>query len=458
MKDYLLIIGIMTGNSLDGADVVLTKFYKDGKIEDIASFSLPAPSEQYTQLKQLRSFINDHQGNMELVANTYPNFGQILDSYTCFVADAVHGLLDKAHTSASEVDLIGFHGQTCAHFPPSQAKGARPYTVQLGDGQKLAKLTGINVAFDFRSDDLLAGGEGAPLAPMHNKHIAQSLGFPITFINGGNTSNVAHISGDEVMGWDAGPFNHFPDLIARKYFNQTCDHDGNIGRIGKIHEPLLAQLFSHAAIMASGGNFLDIPPPKSSDPQWYKTVPLLDDDTISAADKMRTAEYFSAYLTFHTLGHTPKDFSLPSKFAVFGGGWRNPIVMADFMDLLNGRPPVTLPEHTEIFDHIRSRIGSSPEVKLSHEYGFDGTMMEARIFADLARCLIVGKAFTTPQTTGVQKPVICGVIAYADIVTQNLKDWMGAYGTQPLVSAAKWSRASIPSRQYTKTFIAHLEP
>lgn len=441
MKEYILTIGLMTGNSLDGADAVLTKFYRDGRIEDIASFSLSAPPEQYDQLKNLRTFVNDKKGNMVLVASTYPDFDKVLDTYTCFVAEAVKGLLAKAKTSAREVDIIGFHGQTCAHFPPSQAKGEKPFTVQLGDGQKLAHLTGITVAFDFRSDDLLAGGEGAPLAPMHNKHIAESLGFPVTFINGGNTSNLAHIAGDKVMGWDAGPFNHFPDLLVRKYYNQPCDTDGAIGRTGKINVPLLKQLFEHGAVMAGGGNFLEAPPPKSSDPQWYKSVPLLEDESISPADKIRTAEYFSAYQTFHSLGHTPENFPLPSRFAVFGGGWLNSLIMEDFIALLKGAAPVVLPEHQDRFQVIRARI-PSPDVQFSQAYGFDGKMMEARIFADLARCLVVGKPFTTPETTGVRRPIVCGVIAYADVVAQNLKDWIASAGTNPPVSSERWSRAS----------------
>lgn len=442
MKDSLTIIGVMTGNSLDGADVVATRFYKDGRIEDIASHSLAAPPSQYSALKNLRDEINTQKGRMAQVAKTYPNFDGVLDAYTQFVAQAIHELMTKAKIPAEEIDLIGFHGQTCAHLPPSQAKGAKPYTVQLCDGKKLAELTGISVAFDFRSDDLKSGGEGAPLAPMHNKHIAKALGFPITFINGGNTSNLAHIAHDKVMGWDAGPFNHFPDLLTRKYFGQPCDTGGEIGRRGTISVPLLEQLFSQSAIVAGGGNFLEAPPPKSSDPQYYKSVPLLDDLAFSAADKVRTAEYFSAYLTFHSLGHTPLDFPLPSRFAVFGGGWKNPLIMADFTDLIKGTAPVVLPQHAERFTQIRARMGDDVSVKFSHTYGFDGTMMEARIFADLARCLVIGKPFTTPQTTGVKNPPVCGVMAYANHVTQNLRDWIRTAGTNPPTSETCWSRAS----------------
>lgn len=445
MKDHLTIVGSMTGNSLDGADAVLTRIYRDGRIEDVAGFSLPAPPAQYAQLKDLRDFINqpENKGNMARVARTYPQFDQVLDAYTGFVAQSVRGVIDKAGIPLHEVDLIGFHGQTCAHLPPSQASNTKPYTVQLGDGKKLAQLTGLPVAFDFRSDDLMNGGEGAPLAPMHNKHIAESLGFPITFINGGNTSNVAHIAQDRVIGWDAGPFNHFPDMLTRKYFNQPCDTEGAIGRTGHIHLPLLTQLFKEGAVIASGGNFLDAPPPKSSDPKWYKTVPLLDDPSILPADKVRTAEYYAAYLTFHTLGHTPADFPLPSRFAVFGGGWRNPVVMEDFTQLANGTAPIVLPEHAQRFAHIRSRISASPDIKFSQEYGFDGTMMEARIFADLARCRIIGRPFTTAQTTGVKQPVVCGVMAYPDgPVSSNLEEWIAASGTRPPISNARWSRAS----------------
>jgi len=453
MKDYLSIIGVMTGNSLDAADVVLTNFYKDGRIEDVDLFSVPYPEELYKGLKDLRQFIMDNDGDMQLVAKNYADFDNVLNKYTQIVADAVNGLINKSGLTSGDIDLIGFHGQTCAHKPPSVAKGSATYTVQVGDGNRLAELTGIKVAYDFRSDDVMAGGEGAPLAPKHNQHLAEALkvkgDFPITFINGGNTSNLAHTTVDNkgntaLMGWDAGPFNHLPDYISRKYFNVPCDMNGNIGSRGKINMDLLKELFEGAAVKSDGSNFLESAPPKSSDPQWYKVTSMLDGDKISPEDKLRTVEYFAAYITYHTLGHTPDNLELPHKFAVFGGGWKNPIVKKDFESLVNGEHECVLPGHEIWFKNINKRIGNAAEVKFSNDYGFDGTSMEARIFADMARCLITGEPFSEPSTTGVKHSVVCGIITVAGNMTDNLKKWIKEYKTpvENRTFAVKWSRAS----------------
>jgi len=96
----------------------------------------------------------------------------------------------------------------------------------------------------------------------------------------------------------------------------------------------------------------------------------------------------------------------------------------------------------ECFQQIRARLGAASDVKFSNEYGIDGGMMEARIFADLARCLVIGKPFTTPEMTGVKLPVVCGVMSGTGYMTQNLKDWIAAHGTNPPISATKWSRAA----------------
>lgn len=476
MKDHLLTIGIMTGNSLDAADVVLTAFHKDGTIKDLSFHSLKSPIELADKLRDLRTFINARNGDMVYVANHYQhvatgqNFDTVLNEYMSFVAQAVQNLLAEArikpdipaHYNVSEIDVIGFHGQTCAHSPPS-AKNNSVYTVQIGDGQKLSDLIGIPVIYDFRSDDVMNGGEGAPFAPRHNEHISEPLkatgDFPITFINAGNTSNLAHIStkADGTMvtlGWDAGPFNHLPDGLMRKYANKQSDENGALGKTGKINMALLEQLFHEAAIKADGTNFLQALPPKSSDPQWYRWPSLLDDSSIPLQDRVRTAEYFSAYLTYHALGHTPADITLPSTFALFGGGWKNPVIWQDFSDLVEGNKASlpTLPEHQEWFERIEQRLkktGKAPKIQWANDFGFDGQAMEARIFADMARCYIINKPFTTPEMTKVKQPTSCGLLCYPHKnptkASQNLQQWLAQRAPSPLsVSGrdSRWSRAS----------------
>ena len=190
----------MTGNSLDGADLVLTRFGRDdGAMVDLATHSVPFPEDLKDDLRAVRAAVNAAEGWVDQAVADLGSaaFDRTLGRYTTLLAGAVADLRGLA---GADVDLIGLHGQTCAHRPPSIAGAGGAYTVQLGDGQGLADRTGITVVDDFRSDDLMAGGEGAPLAPMHHRHLAEVARargrFPIAFCNGGNTGNVSVISVD----------------------------------------------------------------------------------------------------------------------------------------------------------------------------------------------------------------------------------------------------------------------
>ena len=217
-------IGVMTGNSLDGVDAVLTDFSGD-KITDIASVSLPFPVDLTRDLLAFRALV---KGKAVSEFENAPLFADVLSRSTALVAEAVNAIKQP------DVVAVGLHGQTCDHFPPSVANGEKPYTLQIFDAQKLADLTGIPVIYDFRSDDMMNGGEGAPLAPAHNAHIAADMrakGFDsVAFCNAGNTGNIAVIAGDTVLGWDVGAFNHFADKLTREYKGVPCDTNGRFGK------------------------------------------------------------------------------------------------------------------------------------------------------------------------------------------------------------------------------------
>lgn len=412
-------IGVMTGNSLDAVDVVLTEF-QDARIQDICGLSIDIPIEIGNRFRQLKFMLSHNNCDIETIAAKPENhFSELHDSYIQLVADTINQLLQQNGIAKEMVDLIGFHGQTCSHCPPSIAHSRDPnqiYTLQIGSGQMLSDLTGIPVAFDFRSDDLMNLGEGAPLAPLHNQHIAADLKqkeiFPIAFCNGGNTGNIAIISRDKitgreiVIGWDTGPFNHFIDLMMREFKKQPCDLDGETGKLGKINYRLLRKLFENSALTHNQDNFITMMPPKSSDPAWYHTIPELLEEAIPFADRIRTLEYFSAYAFVYNLGYIPQNYDFPKYFLVFGGGWRNPLIFTDFKNLLAGKVEV-LPEHQEHFNRI---FTPQPQVEWSDVYGYNGKYMEARIFADMAHCKLTKEPFTYPETTGCLQPTVGGII------------------------------------------------
>jgi anhydro-N-acetylmuramic acid kinase len=498
-RDYLLSIGVMTGNSLDGIDVVLSLFDERGNIEDLKAHSVGLKTDLGTQLRNLRDVINQCQGDMNRAVsmfdqnkNQHGTFDIVQTSYIRAISQAIKELVKLAKEDASvasrfdleKIDVIGFHGQTCAHFPPSIAKTKDPevvYTCQIGDGQMLADLTGITVVYDFRSDDLMNGGEAAPLAPVHHQHLAEQMKrqgrFPVAFCNAGNTGNFTAISLNSktneltVIGWDTGPFNNYPDKLMQGERNEHCDRDGRIGEKGRVNQSLLRLLFDTAVVTNDGLNFLLQPPPKSSDPQWYKLIPELsgklpvDGDVLSFEDRIRTAEYFSAYAYVWALTMIPEHIQMPNHFALCGGGWKNPISRSHFAELLCGDldKQVVLTEHKDAFEKVRARglrsagttgnqSGGQIHVELSENYGFDGTAMEARIFADAAVCRIKGEAFTRPSTTGVKSDTTAGIIRFPggkeNNATPALLDWLSKYKSRDLtldrpgIFDRRWGRAS----------------
>lgn len=411
-------IGVMTGNSLDAVDVVLTEFDQE-TIKDICALTLDYPKSLTTDLLKLRELIKQEKSVIENVADNQ-FFIDTVNTYSKLVAKAVNDLVLQNNIDKNEVAAIGFHGQTCDHFPPSIAKDEPPYTLQIGNAQLLADLTGIKVIYDFRSDDIMNGGEGAPLAPIHNQHISRDLKskglFPVAFCNAGNTGNIAIITEDKnqkpvVMGWDVGPFNHLSDYLMRTYKNKPFDKDGEEAKKGKVNPELLEKLFYNVAINNSGNNFYLQSPPKSSDPSWYRIVDDLKDLTYGFADTLRTVEYLSAYTFFHSLSHVPLNLKMPSDFMVFGGGWKNPVAFSDFKNLLSGKGFI-LEEHQETFAIISSRFKKDCTIDWSDKYGYSGQYMEARIFADMAYCKIINEPFSHPETTGCKSPTLAGVYCY----------------------------------------------
>lgn len=176
-------LGIMTGNSLDATDVVLTSFEEDN-ISDIAAYSKAYPKSLTQKMLALRQKINAVNADMSKLEQDEEVISAI-NEYTMEVAQTVNEFLQQTDFPKEKIAAIGFHGQTCDHFPPSIAQGKAPYTIQVGNAQMLADLTKIPVIYDFRSDDIMNGGEGAPLAPVHNQHLAKALQqkgvFPVAF-------------------------------------------------------------------------------------------------------------------------------------------------------------------------------------------------------------------------------------------------------------------------------------
>ena len=415
------IIGNMTGNSMDAMDFVLTEF--DGHdMRDICAYSKPYTKEIRDRMAYLRQATqNKTRDEIAKIAD----FQTIHDDYIVRLAECIDEMCKVNHIEKNTVDAIGFHGKTLDHNPPSVAlkNGTAPYTLQIGSGQMLADLTGLPVVYDFRSDFLMAGFDGAPLVAPHNAHIAKIEGDGC-YYNGGNTSNFALIkNGIAELSADAGPFNEYIDGYIREHTAESFDKDGMFGKNGKVNAMLLQKLFDF------GRTYYETPLPKSGDPAYYhgdEVLRYIREQSFVFVDAVRTLEHFSAYIAVQALSLVPDDTEISNNIILFGGGWKNPVVRKSFEALLHGTGFI-LPEHQQLFSKLYHRFVQAPAVRFS----MFGEYMEARAFADLARYKLENKAWEIPETIKLGQTVVCGVIArpqkrqehYTDCIKRAAKGW-----------------------------------
>lgn len=415
------IIGNMTGNSMDAIDLVLTEFNGD-KMTDICTFTRPYSKDMQDMIEALRSKVFNKCASE---IKNIPEFESVHDAYVTQIADCINDMCLLNNIDKSSIDAIGFHGKTLDHNPPSKAKsdGTQPYTLQIGSGQMLADLTNIPVVYDFRSDFVMAGFDGAPLVGPHNAHISASDGDGI-YYNGGNTSNFAIINkGTAQIGADAGPFNEYTDNYIRQYSTESYDKDGKFGQKGKLDTNLLYEIFQTAR------SFYETPLPKSGDPAYYhkdKIFQYVQHKKIGFENAVHTFEYAAAYIAVQALTLVPNNIKMPKQIILFGGGWKNPVVYQNFENLLKGKAFV-LPEHQDIFAKLISKFASDMIIRQSTF----GDYMEARLFADLARYKLENKAWEIPEIIQAGQKIICGKVAkpaklskiYTDCISRAAKGW-----------------------------------
>ena len=396
---------------MDAIDVVLTEFDNE-KIRDICSLSIPYGVSEKQKIDYLRKITVEQKiPAQELIKNAF--FIETHKQYIEGVASAVNELCRRNNIAKKSIDAIGFHGKTLDHNPPSLAKinKTRPFTTQMGSAQLLANMTGIPVINDFRSDLLINGFEGAPLAAPHNAHISHQEGDGC-YINSGNTSNLAWIKdGKAQISWDAGPFNEYPDNFVLCIKNAPFDKNAQWGQKGKLLPALWQNLFN------LGRNYYELTPPKSGDPAFYKTSELFSkvktfygdaaQNEQIFCDILHTLEFFSGYLAAYAAASTPDNIDISSNFILFGGGWKNPIARQSFEKILLAEIQV-LPEHQNLFSAFYKRLKTTPRIK----YSDFGEFMEARLFADLARYYLEQKTWELPELQNYNKHLILGHIHY----------------------------------------------
>ena len=354
-------IGLMSGTSADGIDAALIQ--TDGVTVTAFGPTHYAPYSPALSNKILAAYgkpPSSQEGHLE-------------KEITELHADAVFTLLEKAGLNPSEVDLIGFHGQTLFHTPPHQ-KGEKGATHVIGDGRLLAHLTGISVVDQFRLNDVSQGGQGAPLVPIFHQALSKNLPKPVTIVNIGGVTNLTWIGAheEELLAFDIGPGNGLIDDWVRDNTNLPWDEGGKIASKGTVNEALITQWLSHPYFAHT--------PPKSLDRKTFHLY-LEDIKSLPFEDGVATLTAFTAASLAKAFEYLPQR---PSLCLVAGGGAHNPTLLK----------------------MIRKRH-DGPFQKTS-DYGWDGDALEAQAFGFLAVRSLKNLPLTFPGTTGVPCPLTGG--------------------------------------------------
>ena len=359
MSDAVLALGTMSGTSMDGVDAcaILTDGITIEAIHDGA----------------FRPYTRPERKRIKAAMGRWPSEGRVEEA-----ARAV----ERAHLDllrGMEGDLVAFHGQTLAHEPKGRG------THQVGSGERLAEALGRPVVWDFRSDDVGLGGEGAPLAPAYHFACAKRIAAsgPIAFLNLGGVGNLTWVNPDAsapeqpgaLLAFDTGPANAPIDDLMGTRLGKRRDEGGALAAAGEPDEDVIARLLKHPYLARKA--------PKSLDRNDFASLEEEVAD-LSDADAAATLAAASAACVARGLVLCP---SRPMQLLVTGGGRHN----AALMELIAGM--TGLP--TEPVEAV----------------GLDGDMLEAQAFAFLAVRVVRGLPTSFPGTTGIAAPVAGGKIS-----------------------------------------------
>jgi anhydro-N-acetylmuramic acid kinase len=352
-------IGLMSGTSLDGVDAAWLE--TDG----VHVLGL-GPSLTLSYDPALRADLREILDLAPMLAPDDPRLISAVERLTDYHVQAVKALDRPA-------DIIGFHGQTILHQP------GRGRTWQVGDAASLARSTGIPVAFDFRSADVAAGGQGAPLAPIYHAALAERLPKPVVVLNIGGVANVTWTGIDgQLVAFDTGPGNGLLDDWSARHTGAAFDRDGMLARSGQIDQNVLQVLLSHP--------FFRQPAPKSLDRLDFKqALEASGANALAPADGAATLAAFT--IESIAAASFPKP---PRNWLVCGGGRHNPVIMQG----------------------LASRLGVP--VQPVEAVGWNGDVLEAQCFGFLAVRVRHGLPLSFPSTTGVGTPTSGGQITYGD--------------------------------------------
>ena len=366
-----LCVGLLSGTSVDAVEAVLCRIEGTG------------PEVRITLLSHVTRPFTPEFTHQVLSANDARALCELNFALGEHFAEAALEAIARAGHSPRDVDVIGSHGQTMAHLPSSLS--STPSTLQLGEASVIAERTGVAVVSDFRTRDVAAGGQGAPLVPYLDWALFRKPGVARALQNLGGIGNVSVVSErlEDTLAFDTGPGNMVLDALARRITGGRlqCDLDGSLSREGRVVPELLAQLLTHP--------FLALPPPRSAGREgfgealvaglWERARDTRPEDLMATAVAFTveaTARAYEAWLL-------PR-FTLEAVY-VSGGGIRNPVLM----------------------ERLRERLAPLP-VRPVDTLGLPEGAKEAVCFALLAHEHLSGTPANVPSATGARRRVVLG--------------------------------------------------
>lgn len=355
----LTVLGLMSGTSLDGIDAALITTDGEGQVRSGPSLTLP--------------YAPDFRERLRGVLGGVGPVAEIERELTLLHAEAAAALLAEASLRPAEIAAIGFHGHTILHRPDQGE------TWQIGDGALLAERLSIPVVNDFRSADVAAGGQGAPLVPVYHRALAAASAIegPLAVLNIGGVANVTWIGPGgataDLVAFDTGPGNALIDDWAMRHLGRPLDEDGRLAAAGTVDQSALRAFAAHPYFGKTA--------PKSLDRNDFArfVVPLVA--PLSPEDGAATLTAFTVAAVALAARRLPTP---PRQWLVGGGGAHNPVLMQGLVRAL-GRP-----------------------VREAEAVGWRGDALEAEAFAYLAARHLAGLPSTFAGTTGVARPVVAG--------------------------------------------------
>ncbi len=380
-----LVVGLMSGTSLDGVDAALARLDGSGREQKIAMLhfiSVPYPDD----LRRL------------LLKNSQPASSSVLEISQLNVrlahtyADAVNLVLSHAGKSIEELDAVGCHGQTIYHVPDPELCAGLPTrsTLQIGDPSTLANLLSTTVVGDFRLADMAAGGQGAPLVPFFDHVYFSDAKEHRILLNIGGIANLsllpANAASDSIIAFDTGPGNMVIDAVVQRFFDRSFDEDGQIAFQGAVNDALLQRLLAE--------DYYKKAPPKSTGREYYNQEyvnALISSSEALGVDRPQDLVATVSALTIEAIAQSYFEFIEPQmpahRIIVSGGGVHNRYLM----------------------EGLKSRFGPV-HVDSMETFGLDPDAKEALCFAVLAHETLNGVASNVPSATGASKPAILGKI------------------------------------------------